>query len=101
MFIFPDLYIRLLKHQLSKLFANPDREIEMPQPRKEEVYEVKEKEVRPSNDVIKNIQATSAAAGSGEFHVYKHSRRREAERIKNMEWRNREVSLLRSIVKQG
>jgi len=82
--------------QLSKLFANPDREIEMPQPRVEPVYEVKEKEIRPTNDVIKNIQASSAAAGSGEFHVYKHSRRREAERIKNMERRNREVSCLSS-----
>ena len=36
--------------------------------------------------------ATAAAAGSGEFHVYKHSRRREFERVKLMEQRNRAVS---------
>ncbi|QRV76337.1 hypothetical protein RhiJN_04352 [Ceratobasidium sp. AG-Ba] len=34
---------------------------------------------------MKNVQGSSAGAGSGEFHVYKQSRRREYERIKIME----------------
>lgn len=34
---------------------------------------------------MKNVGGSSAGAGSGEFHVYKHARRREYERIKLME----------------
>lgn len=34
---------------------------------------------------MKNVQGSSAGAGSGEFHVYKASRRREYERLKIME----------------
>lgn len=32
-----------------------------------------------------NVQGSSAGAGSGEFHVYKASRRREYERVKAMD----------------
>ena len=35
--------------------------------------------------MMKNVQGSSAGAGSGEFHVYKASRRREYERLKMME----------------
>lgn len=34
---------------------------------------------------MKNVQGSSAGAGSGEFHVYKQSRRREYERLKLMD----------------
>lgn len=42
-------------------------------------------------DVLRNVTGSSAAAGSGEFHVYKNARRREAERIRFMESQAREV----------
>lgn len=39
----------------------------------------------PPPEIVANVQGSSAGAGSGEFHVYKASRRREYERIKLME----------------
>ena len=36
-------------------------------------------------EIVANVQGSSAGAGSGEFHVYKASRRREYERLKGME----------------
>ena len=64
--------------QLQKLLSKPDREIKLPKP-------LREKELRAPREMIKNVSGSSAGAGSGEFHVYKHSRRREYERIKLME----------------
>ncbi|KAG5648485.1 hypothetical protein DXG03_003096 [Asterophora parasitica] len=45
----------------------------------------KEKSIRPPREMMKNVQGSSAGAGSGEFHVYKASRRREYERLKLLE----------------
>ncbi|KAI9659230.1 MAG: hypothetical protein M1831_003812 [Alyxoria varia] len=39
----------------------------------------------PPPEIVANVQGSSAGAGSGEFHVYKASRRREHERVKLME----------------
>ncbi|THV47548.1 hypothetical protein BGAL_0303g00010 [Botrytis galanthina] len=36
-------------------------------------------------EIVQNVQGSSAGAGSGEFHVYKASRRREYERLKGMD----------------
>jgi hypothetical protein len=66
---------------------NPDREIQMP-------TGPVEKALKPPPEMVKNVQASAAAAGSGEFHVYKHSRRREFERLKQMESKDRAVSVL-------
>ncbi|PWN25470.1 DUF1168-domain-containing protein, partial [Jaminaea rosea] len=63
---------------LSQLLAHPEREVKLPSaPR--------EKTLRAPRETIKNVTGSSAGAGSGEFHVYKHARRREYERIKLME----------------
>ncbi|KAF8449878.1 hypothetical protein BDZ91DRAFT_751427 [Kalaharituber pfeilii] len=63
--------------QLSTLFKKPDRVISVAPP--------KPKTLPPPPEIVANVQGSSAGAGSGEFHVYKASRRREGERIKLME----------------
>lgn len=66
---------------VASLFSHPEREITIPPIGAS----------KPSSaflkppEIVANVQGSSAGAGSGEFHVYKASRRREYERIKLME----------------
>lgn len=64
--------------QLDKLLKDPSKPAYIPPP-------PREKTIRPAREMMKNVQGSSAGAGSGEFHVYKASRRREYERIKLLE----------------
>jgi hypothetical protein len=64
--------------QVEALFANPDREITLPSGPK-----AKTAPLPP--EIVANVQGSSAGAGSGEFHVYKASRRREYERLRLMD----------------
>ena len=64
--------------QVEVLFANPDREIGIPDG-------PKTKNLAPPPEIVANVQGSSAGAGSGEFHVYKASRRREYERLRLMD----------------
>ncbi|KAI9703116.1 MAG: hypothetical protein M1820_005988 [Bogoriella megaspora] len=63
---------------IEALFAHPDRNVEV-------AYGPKAKTLAPPPDIVANVQGSSAGAGSGEFHVYKASRRREYERLKMMD----------------
>ncbi|KAF2705268.1 DUF1168-domain-containing protein [Pleomassaria siparia CBS 279.74] len=60
------------------LFAKPDREIHIP-------GAVPRKGLAAPPEIVANVQGSSAGAGSGEFHVYKASRRREYERLRLMD----------------
>ena len=64
--------------QLEKLLKDPTKPAHIPPP-------PKEKTIRAAREMMKNVQGSSAGAGSGEFHVYKASRRREYERLKLLE----------------
>ena len=64
--------------QLEKLLKDPSKPVILPPP-------PKDKTIRPPREMMKNVQGSSAGAGSGEFHVYKANRRREYERLKLMD----------------
>ncbi|KAG6832594.1 hypothetical protein H0H92_014430 [Tricholoma furcatifolium] len=66
------------KSQLDRLLKDPQKPAFVPAP-------PKEKTIRAPREMMKNVQGSSAGAGSGEFHVYKASRRREYERLKLLE----------------
>ncbi|KAF9475760.1 DUF1168-domain-containing protein [Pholiota conissans] len=66
------------RSQVEKLLKDPAKPAYIPPP-------PKEKTIRPAREMMKNVQGSSAGAGSGEFHVYKASRRREYERLKLLE----------------
>ncbi|KAL8734383.1 MAG: hypothetical protein Q9166_001581 [cf. Caloplaca sp. 2 TL-2023] len=69
-------------NQVEALFAKPDIDISLPSTNG---TFSKKSTFAPPPEIVANVQGSSAGAGSGEFHVYKASRRREYERIKQME----------------
>jgi hypothetical protein len=75
--------------QLGRLLKDPTKPVNIPAP-------PREKTIRPPREMMKNVQGSSAGAGSGEFHVYKANRRREYERLKLMEETAKKVSTLGS-----
>ena len=70
--------------QLERLLKDPSKPVHVPQG-------PKEKTIRPPREMMKNVQGSSAGAGSGEFHVYKAARRREYERLKMMDEESQKV----------
>jgi hypothetical protein len=63
---------------LEALFANPDKPINLPSSGSKSSSSL-------PPEIVANVQGSSAGAGSGEFHVYKASRRREYERLRAMD----------------
>ncbi|KAJ3328628.1 hypothetical protein HDU76_009607 [Blyttiomyces sp. JEL0837] len=76
--MFPHLNIRQAnKFQIEKLMQRVDKPINIPVK--------KEREVKPPKDFVRNVQGSSAGAGSGEFHVYRALRRKEFARQKSLD----------------
>ncbi|KAF1349579.1 hypothetical protein BDV97DRAFT_296480 [Delphinella strobiligena] len=65
---------------LDALFANPTKEILLPSD-----LQKQRSTIGAPPEIVANVQGSSAGAGSGEFHVYKASRRREYERLRAMD----------------
>jgi hypothetical protein len=64
------------------LFAKPDQNIRIPDASAGNTSAAL-RSAPP--EIVTNVQGSSAGAGSGEFHVYKASRRREYERLRSMD----------------
>ncbi|EFQ32183.1 hypothetical protein CGRA01v4_00738 [Colletotrichum graminicola] len=67
--------------RLESLFSKPDQEIRLPPA----PGAVAKRAVATPPEIVTNVQGSSAGAGSGEFHVYKASRRREYDRLRAMD----------------
>ncbi|RKP08437.1 hypothetical protein THASP1DRAFT_29758 [Thamnocephalis sphaerospora] len=68
----------LQKRQLDKLLSNPDKLVKLP-------GETGVKRQREPKDFVRNIGGSCAGAGSGDFHVYRASRRREYARQQKLD----------------
>ncbi|KAJ5135563.1 Protein of unknown function DUF1168 [Penicillium bovifimosum] len=68
-------------HQIETLFKDPSKDLHLPTPAKPRTVA----NLSAPPEIVTNVQGSSAGAGSGEFHVYKASRRREYERLRLMQ----------------
>lgn len=69
----------LQRQQLSSLLKNPSKPVHVPAPGA--TLEQRKRELSPPPEIVSNVAGSSAGAGSGEFHVYKHARRKEFARL--------------------
>ncbi|KAJ9651899.1 hypothetical protein H2198_008828 [Neophaeococcomyces mojaviensis] len=67
-------------NEIENLMWDPERPVEIPALSSET-----KSKLAPPPEIVTNVQGSSAGAGSGEFHVYKASRRREYERLRAMD----------------
>lgn len=67
------------RKKIEKLMENPDKLVDIPDRNQEP------KKSHQPPEFVRNVMSSSAGAGSGVFHVYRHLRRKEMARLKEME----------------
>uniref|UniRef100_A0A6G1SIM1 PRKR-interacting protein 1 n=1 Tax=Aceria tosichella TaxID=561515 RepID=A0A6G1SIM1_9ACAR len=67
------------RRKIEKLMENPRRVIDFPN------SSMSNKKSYEPPEFVRNVMGSSAGAGSGEFHVYRHLRRKEMTRLKQLE----------------
>jgi hypothetical protein len=78
--------IDVQKVRLEKLMKNIDKPIEIPKARGDRKFP-------EAPDFVRNVMGSSAGAGSGEFHVYRHLRRKEFARQRFIDEQARKETL--------
>lgn len=73
--------------RLNKLMENPDKPVAIPQSRQQKDL------LAAVPTFVRNVMGSSAGAGSGEFHVYRHLRRKEFARQKQIQFKSRQVGV--------
>uniref|UniRef100_T1PJN3 PRKR-interacting protein 1 n=1 Tax=Musca domestica TaxID=7370 RepID=T1PJN3_MUSDO len=79
--------IDLQRLKLEKLMKNPDKPVVIPEHRREKDY------MASVPTFVRNVMGSSAGAGSGEFHVYRHLRRKEYARQKMIQQKSLQEQL--------
>ncbi len=82
----PKTPAEIQKVQLERLMAHPEKPVKLPEKRERKLPAVK--------DFNLDVMGSSAGAGSGEFHVYRASRRREQTRVKIILERSTKVIII-------
>lgn len=72
--------------KLERLMEHPERPVLIPEP-------AKPRAPHEAPEFVRNVMGSSAGAGSGEFHVYRHLRRKEYARQKHIDQSAREDQL--------
>lgn len=67
------------RRRIEKLMEDPDKLVDLP-----DTSMSLSKKYEPP-EFVRNVMGSSAGAGSGEFHVYRHLRRKELTRLKELE----------------
>lgn len=80
--------------KLERLFANPEKPVVIP------ITKPRDKNLPPPPEFVRNVMGSSAGAGSGEFHVYRHLRRKEYARQKGIVEKSRVEQLDEDFLKK-